>query len=228
MPEAPPTARPLTPLPHLSVRPTCDGSPTGGALPGVVWAATRHVACGVPAGLPAATPPAAPGESALGGKVSSWAGGPQPRGLAAAQASGAEEIGLEGWGGGRWRQPGAVPYDICPSAPGTAWLQAMSCPGTWAVPRAWCSLPCLGLTLRGPSWWCLGTLGVGPAVASAPPHVAPGLVRADPRCDARHFVPGLSCGREVLTQVRSRDLSLQQQHSLLPWLPGWGMGFSLC
>lgn len=114
--EAPPTARPPPPRPHLSVRPTGEGFPREGAQRGAVWAATRHVTCGVPAGLPAAAPPAAPGESALGGEARSWAGGPQPRGLAAAQASGAEEIGLEGWrgavaaawGGSIWHMP------LCP------------------------------------------------------------------------------------------------------------------
>ena len=110
MPEAPPTARPPPPCPHLSVRPR-GGVPQGRGLPGAVWAAAHHVACRVPAGLPAAEPPAAPGESLLGGTASSWAGGLQPRGLAAAQASEAEETGLEGWwgaaawGGSVWRVP---------------------------------------------------------------------------------------------------------------------------
>lgn len=111
-----PPSRPPPPRPHLSVRPTGEGFPREGAPRGAVWAATRHVTRGVPAGLPAAAPPAAPGESALGGEARSWAGGLQPRGLAAAQASGAEEIGLEGWwgavaaawGGSVWHMP------LCP------------------------------------------------------------------------------------------------------------------
>ena len=66
--------------------------------------------------MPAAAPPAAPGESMLGGTASSWAGGLQPRGLAAAQASEAEEIGVEGWRGAAawagsvWRMP-FCPWD---------------------------------------------------------------------------------------------------------------------
>lgn len=98
MPKAPPTSWPPPPCPHLSVRPR-GGVPQGRGLPGADWAAALHVACRVPVGLPAAAPPAAPGESILGGKASSWAGGLQPRGLATAQASEAEEIGLEGWRG---------------------------------------------------------------------------------------------------------------------------------
>ena len=64
---------------------------------------------------------------------------------------------------------------------------------------------------------------MGPAVASAPPHVAPGLVWADPCCDARPSVPGLSCEQEVVIHVRSQAFLLQQQAqppALASWMGG--------
>lgn len=93
------------------------------------------------------------------------------------------------WGGSIWHMP------LCPR---DSLLQAVSHPGPGAVPRASCSLPCLGLTSQGPSWWCLGTPGRGTGCrASAPPHGAPGLVWADPRCDARPSVPGCPVRRKL-------------------------------
>lgn len=213
MPEAPPTARPPPPCPHLSVRPR-GGVPQGRGLPGAVWAAAHHVACRVPAGLPAAAPPAAPGESILGGKASSWAGGLlQPRGLATAQASEAEEIGLEGWrgaaawGGSVWHMPfrprdslvAGRPFRehraLFPSLDSHRRGQAGGAWGCWVWDLLW--------LWRLPTW----------------PLVWSGQIRA--------AMPG-PLSRSCLASRKSSLTSglgpfcCRNKHSLLPWLLGWG------